>query len=343
MISVIVPVYNTEKFLNRCVDSILNQTYKDLEILLVDDGSTDKSSTICEEYASLDKRIKVIHRENGGLSAARNTGIENAKGEYFLFLDSDDEILPTMLEELLFVLEKAEADIAVCDFYQIIEGQTQDNIEVTDIFDKNLIGTIRVYEGKKKMEQIYTNNLITVVQWNKLFKRKIFDDIRFPEGKLHEDEFVIHKELFAADKVAYIDRKLHLYYRHEESISYNPSAKNVSNVLEAFEDRMNFLEKEAYEDKMHFLEQTGYPELIGKMYILYKAYMYNFKNEKKNYEDLSLWEEDIKSRCKRIENSYFRYYYLGLSAREKIAGSILLTKNILYFKKENFKKKRVKK
>ena len=330
MISVIVPVYNTEKFLNRCVDSILNQTYGDLEILLVDDGSTDKSPAICEEYAAVDPRVKVVHRENGGLSAARNTGIENATGEYFLFLDSDDEMLPTMAEELLFALEKTDADIAICAFYQIIEGEPRPNIEVAETFDENLVGQIRVYEGREKMEQFLANNLVTVVQWNKLFRRKIFDDIRYPEGKLHEDEFVIHRELDVAGKVAYIDRKLHLYYRHGESISWNPSAEKVSNVLEAYEGRMDFLEK------------NGYQDLIGKTYILYKAFMANFKDEKKNYGDLEAWDEDIKGRSRWIEETYSRYYE-NLSLGEKAAAQTQLTKNILYFKKESLKKNRTKK
>ena len=329
MISVIVPVYNAEKFLNRCVDSMRNQTYGDLEILLVDDGSTDKSSVTCEDYAATDPRVRVVHRENGGLSAARNTGIENANGEYFLFIDSDDEMLPTMAEELLFALEKTKADIAVCDFYQIIEGQPRPNIEMTETFDEKHVGTIRVYEGREKMEQIIADNLVTVVQWNKLFRREIFDDIRYPEGKLHEDEFVIHRELEAAGKVAYIDRKLHLYYRHGESISWNPSAEKVSNVLEAYEDRMDFLEK------------NGYQDLIGKTYILYKAFMANSKDEK-NYGDSDDWEQDIQNRTHRIEESYSRYYD-KLSLGEKVEARALLTKNILYFKKESLKKERAKK
>ena len=273
MISVIIPIYNAAGFLKRCVDSVLAQTYRDLEILLVDDGSTDCSPDICDEYAAQVPQVRVFHCKNRGLSAARNTGIDNASADYYVFVDSDDEILPTMIEELYYALCKTGADIAVCGFYQINEEHPMPPVTRRTSFDPDAVGEIRVYSGSRKMDRLIHDNLVTTVQWNKLYKKEIFTNIRYPVGKYHEDEFVIHRELDAAEKIAYIDRKLYLYYRHRQSITRNPTAEKAYHVLEAYSDRLCFLAK----------RYDGVA--IGNAYCVFSAYYSNLKSDMRRFAD----------------------------------------------------------
>lgn len=234
MISVVVPVYNVEKYVAECVDSIVNQTYKDLEIILVDDGSTDNSGAICDELAGKDERIKVIHKTNGGLSDARNAGIDIAKGEYISFIDSDDYIHPQMLELLLHTSLKIDSDISVCLFASV--GETEKRSFQT--IDDNTI-SVSTY-SENRLSEIYNNNLITVVAWNKLYKKSLFNSIRYAYGKIHEDEFIIHELLFAASKVAYIDTELYFYRTRSNSIMQNVSLKSIEHGYEALIQREQF-------------------------------------------------------------------------------------------------------
>ena len=246
-IAVIIPVYNVEAFLGRCVESVLQQTYEDLEIILVDDGSTDGSRSICEEYSRQDPRIQVVHQENRGLSGARNTGLDHAGSDYILFLDSDDEILPTMVETLWYIMEKTGADITQCGFTEIVEGEPMPEIRRETVFREDEVGEIHLLPGEEKLVACQ-NDWRFVVQWNKLFRRRIFDDLRFPEGRYHEDEYVIYPELLAADLLAYTEKPLHLYYRHGASITWNPSMEKNFHKCEAFLDQAVVLAESGHED-----------------------------------------------------------------------------------------------
>lgn len=240
MISIIVPIYKVEKYLKKCIDSIINQTYKNLEIILVDDGSPDGCGSICDSYSLLDKRIKVIHKENGGLSDARNTGINIARGEYLAFVDSDDFIHPQMIEILYNVVTEQKADIGICDFREVNEdGQyVQDAI--------NADTEIVCYEGWDIMKQLQQKNLITVVAWNKLYRASLFENIRYPRGHVHEDEFVIHRILNKCVKTAYTNNKLYFYRKRPESIMADIDIDKMLDATDAYEDRITFLEKEGY-------------------------------------------------------------------------------------------------
>ena len=176
-ISIIVPVYNVEKYLEKCVKSILNQTFTDFELILVDDGTPDSSGVICDQFAEKDERIKVIHKKNGGLSDARNTGIEVAKGEYIGFVDSDDYIAEDMYELLYTNIVNEEADLSICGIYDVYEN-------------KEAQKRIRQYMILNKFEAIKVileAKIVSVHAVNKLYKKELFTHVRYPVGKITED------------------------------------------------------------------------------------------------------------------------------------------------------------
>ena len=210
-ISIIVPVYNVEPYLQQCISSILNQTYQNLEIILVDDGSTDRCPEICDGYAVLDKRIKVIHKKNGGLSDARNAGLAVASGEYIGFVDSDDWISSTMYEELIHAAEGFEAEIACCDFVRI-ENQT--------ILETRKFGIKRRITGRDMIREIFCKNSDNVVVWNKLYVSDLFKFVRFPYGEIHEDNAILCKTIGKAGIVAYTGT-VGYYYRFRSNSIMN--------------------------------------------------------------------------------------------------------------------------
>ena len=180
-ISVIVPVYKVEAYLQECVDSILAQTFEDFELILVDDGSPDNCGAICDAYAGKDSRVKVIHQENQGLSGARNTGIEASKGEFLTFVDSDDMVSPQYLE-VLINLFCDNTDVAVCGFKSFLDGTEYP-------IGRSAREMVRVYSPKESLIELYNGNtLIPVNACAKLIRRSLLGDLRFPVGKLHEDQ-----------------------------------------------------------------------------------------------------------------------------------------------------------
>ena len=216
LISVIVPVYKVEKYLHRCVDSILNQTYRNLEIILVDDGSPDNCGTICDEYAAKDSRIRVIHQENAGVSAARNAGLDACTGEYVAFVDSDDYIMPEMYETMLSALLEKNVDICVCQWqYEYADGRhpiTQKHIDQTIYNVKTSRELIRyVY---KSIYDVFT----TIIAVNKLYKRSIICNERF-QGRRMEDD-TLHTRLFVKNiPVVVIRDLLYVYYENTSSLT----------------------------------------------------------------------------------------------------------------------------
>ena len=218
MISVIVPVYKVEQYLPRCVESILGQTYTDIEIILVDDGSPDKCGDICDEYAREDSRIRVIHKENGGLSDARNAGIEIAQGELITFVDSDDYIAPTMIEHLLEKMNQYGADISICPFQPIYD----DSAECADTAAAAAIGDDVVMTGMEAMGELFvTIDCPPVTSWGKLYKAELFSQtgIRFPVGRINEDVYTTYKMFYHSKRVVYTNHKLYYYLIRQGSIS----------------------------------------------------------------------------------------------------------------------------
>lgn len=270
LISVIVPVYNVEKYLKQCIDSIINQTYKNLEIILVDDGSIDNSGIICDEYCKKDSRIKVIHQENKGLSAARNRGLKESKGEYISFIDSDDFIINDMLEILISICIKEQCGIAKC--------------ETIDIKDRNMpkvsrTNNVRVYDSNYILNDIYKKKpIFNPAPCNKLYKRNLFDKIKFEEGIINEDEAIMCQLIFYAEKIAVTDDILYCYFLSPNSIMRSSFSEKRFDVLKAFEIRMKFLKDKGLND-IYLKTQVRYSYLISNLY--YNLWKNNLhKNEK---------------------------------------------------------------
>ncbi len=202
LISVIVPIYKVEPYLRQCVDSIINQTYKNLEIILVDDGSPDRCPQICDEYAAKDNRIQVIHKENGGLSSARNAGLNIAIGDYIAFVDSDDYLDLTMYEELINEIILNKADVSVCNPLQVMDGKVQNN-------DSH--GEREIIEERELIWKYLPSKLRFEV-WNKLFKREVIGETRFKNGQIYEDLYFDRCVFSRVHTIVYNDVFLY-YYR----------------------------------------------------------------------------------------------------------------------------------
>ena len=214
MISIIVPIYKVEDCLHLCVDSILAQTFSDFELILIDDGSPDNCGAICDEYAEKDSRVRVIHQENGGLSAARNTGIEIAKGEYLTFIDSDDCIQNSFLEVLYNLIRKYSAQISSC--------QRSDFTEHMPLLDPGAPVTEKTYTGHDAVLEMYTERpFVRVTAWGKLYDAKLFSNVRYPVGKIHEDQATTPIVLSKADRVAATNQRLYCYRVREGSITHS--------------------------------------------------------------------------------------------------------------------------
>ena len=235
MISVIVPVYKVEPYLDQCVRSIVEQTYTDLEIILVDDGSPDDCPAMCDAWAEKDSRIKVIHKQNGGLSDARNAGMDIASGEYIGFVDSDDWLEPDILESALSQIERESADIAAFG----IAWEYPDRREIPHPLKNH------VYRDRAQILQAYfTECMVRTTVWNKLYRRTVLDTLRFPKGKLHEDEFFTYRTLARASIVTVQEQIGYHYRQREDSIMGTHYHLRHLDVLEAMDEKLIFLGQE---------------------------------------------------------------------------------------------------
>lgn len=235
IVSVIVPIYNVEHYLQRCIDSIREQTYKQLEIILVDDGSPDDCGRICDYNTKLDVRIVAIHKENGGLSSARNAGLDIAKGEYVAFVDGDDTIHPKFIEALTELCTYYECDIAQCDYLTVAEGFSK--------LPLNTLQSIKIYNGRQALyEQCCTKNAAQyTIACNKVYRKELFQNIRYPLGKIHEDEFTTYLLLWKAERIAITNQYMYYYLQRVASIMGTTFSAKRLDALEAFQERLEFL------------------------------------------------------------------------------------------------------
>ena len=286
LVSVIIPIYNVENYLERCLDSVINQTIKDIEIILVNDGSTDNSGAICNKYAEKDKRIIVINKKNGGLSDARNKGLDKASGKYIAFVDSDDFIHKDMLYKLVNQCEQLDCDIAIGShmrFSKIEEIKEVEKIYNPILFDS--ISAMSNYLADNEDKKIFT------MVCDKIYKRELFDDIRFPYGKLYEDGFVTYKLLYKAKKIVYIEDILYYYYQRSGSIM---NKGFTLKSLESYDDwRQIFLFIDEKMPELSYLAATKY---INKHLV---TYMQIFKcNQDKSNDILKIYKKKIKEDLK---------------------------------------------
>lgn len=265
LISVIVPVYKVEAYLPRCLDSILGQTWEELEVILVDDGSPDRCGEICEEYARRDPRVQVIHKPNGGLSSARNAGIEKATGEYLAFIDSDDWLDADMFQQLHRLCEERQADIAECSFRSIFKDMIRE--ETTCSGDVIEGGPADAIQG------ILDWKYFKPIACNKLYRRSVIGDIRFPEGMLHEDEFTTYRFFAAAKKVVYLDVSKYNYDRSRtDSITGDKFREDNLDACLAMRQRREFLARTGLggEELARKADNVYCWVLLDKLYSCYK-------------------------------------------------------------------------
>lgn len=261
LISVIIPIYNTEKYLQACVDSVLSQTYANLEIILVDDGSTDTSGFVCDQYAEKDGRVVVIHKENAGMSSARNVGLDRAKGDYICFVDSDDYIAENLCETAIRAFHKGKIDIVAFDIILTDEdGKPIDQIESSH-------GMFR--EREETLCKLLKNHLSNYA-WNKIYARRVFDGICFPEGYSWEDVGTTYKLLMNADGLVSIPEKLYYYRQRKTSIIHNITAKALKDIF--------VMQKSRYDDLLGIYPEVA--ELALPLVLISALRLY----------DRSLWE-----------------------------------------------------
>ena len=253
-VSVIVPIYNVEEYINKCVDSILNQTFKEFELILVDDGSTDNSGNICDTYKSIDDRVHVIHKNNGGLSDARNFGIEAATGEFLYFIDGDDFIHEDTLESMYNSIMKTNSDIAICNMVRYY-GETD---------------TEKFYNPVEKMKVLNDNYRFETLKQpsvcNKMFKAILFKNIKFPLKKYYEDTFIYHELLFNARRVVLTGKDSYYYRSRRGSIISGGYNKKYFDFIEAVYLRALFLDK----NNIHSYADEAYLHLYSSLAIAYK-------------------------------------------------------------------------
>lgn len=257
LISVIVPVYNVEKFLKKCLDSLLTQTYRNLEIILIEDGSPDNSAAICDAYAEKDFRIKVIHQENKGLCGARNSGMRAATGEYIGFIDSDDWLAPDMYEYLMNKLKGYEADIVSCRYYRVVPGKnTTARCDGEDV----------CLNKDEAIRELINRFVLRSTYWNKLFRREMFEGFEFPEGRTFEGTFTMHKVMENAEKIVMLGDPKYYYYDNETSIVNTKNIRNGMNYVVAYMTRYNYL-VEKYPDLQKKMMKDAVSAIMGLRYI----------------------------------------------------------------------------
>jgi glycosyltransferase involved in cell wall biosynthesis len=281
LISIIVPVYNVEKYLARCIDSILGQTYDNLQIILVNDGSPDNSPVICEEYAKRDSRIEVINKQNGGLSDARNTGIELAQGEYIAFIDSDDYVHQRYIENMYDCIKRDNSDMCVCRYNKVEEGNENLDIILNEPESSNtyLQGLHSAEAIMKTMDT--KDSEFHVVAWNKLYCIELFNYIKYPVGCLHEDEFIIHRLFASCNSISIIPDVLYFYLQRFDSITGNMFSVRRLDALDAFNDRIHFY----LENKFYHLLKNTYLRYIRRYVLAYEKLPMDIEENRRRWKE----------------------------------------------------------
>lgn len=237
LISVIVPVYNVKDYIKKCVQSIIEQSYKNLEIILVDDGSTDGSAQICDEIGKIDDRIVVLHKKNGGLSDARNYGIDHSQGEFLSFIDSDDYIHPDMYKNMLNRMHIDNSNLCLCNYMKVDENgeKTRGNYSNFNVKD-SIISDKDMIKGLESSDIVYF-----VIACNKLYRKSLFENVRYPAGKIHEDEYVAHLIAHNARMISCISEPYYFYLQRTDSITHGESSKSRKDKLGAFVERFDYI------------------------------------------------------------------------------------------------------
>lgn len=295
-VSIIIPIYNIKEYMSDSVNSAMMQTYKDIEIILVDDGSTDGSGEMCDEYGEKDSRIKVIHKENGGLSSARNAGLDAAEGEYILFLDGDDYLALNAAEYALSIAKRTDADIIQYGYIETIESFTPNHINGTG-------GAEVIKDTKSFYGKLYEIGGEAASACTKLYKRSMFDRFRFKEGILHEDEELITRQLREVGSIAYIPDKLYYYVTRKGSI-----IRSDFNLR-----RLDFFA--VGKERIKMLRSLGYSDILETEYDRYFSGLLNYyctarkRNSKEGCAEIKRLLKEYYQDHNHIPNGKMRLFY----------------------------------
>lgn len=314
LVSIIVPVYNIEKYIERCIQSLIAQSYPYIEIILVNDGSKDESAQICEKYQRIDKRVILYNKENGGLSDARNYGINVSKGNYTIFVDGDDYVSLNYVEKLVKAIFEKNADVAICSFKVVgDDGQVLSHAILNE--------TGEVITGKELLSLVLTSSGYKyVVAWNKIYKKSLFDNIRFDKGKLYEDEFINFRLFFSCNRVAVEREELYYYIQRQGSITVsNMTPKKISMKREFHTNRMEFY-KSKNEEALYKRSVQMYcnwlVETFRKYYnVMTEEQKKTMKIESRNYSK-EIFFSKYSSSGERVQN-LLMYVNVRLAAKVK--------------------------
>lgn len=324
LISIIIPVYNVEKYLDRCMDSIINQTHKNLEIILVDDGSTDSSGIICDKYLQKDKRIKVIHKENGGLSSARNAGLKKATGDYIGFVDSDDWVSQDFYSYLYNLIIKYNAGIAMCDYF-ITDGFGIPEIEKEEIKELNNNDLMNLFfrtKGERSNSSV----------WNRLYKKEIINDVQFPDGYVNEDVFFSYFVFLKTERAILSNLSKYNYFINNQGITRGALRNQDTNLYYVWDRVVEHAKKSnsVYYENAVLNRQRAIFTLLSK-YVVYGIQDYDlFTNQ---------W---IKNETKQLRKAYWKLMKTKFfDIKRKIVLSLLcLSPKLLHISYFKFKNKK---
>jgi len=345
MISIIVPVYNIEKYIKASVTTMLNQTYKDIEIILIDDGSTDKSGYICDEMSKKDDRIKVIHQENGGAAAARNAGLNKMTGEYVTFIDGDDLVAPDYIQRLYDDIKKAGSDITICGYdtvgedfylYKTVDGRRKDSENTDDSTEilteestkksteesteelteeSKQSSSIMIYNREEGIIKLLYQEDCDSQMWVKLYKSELFKDIRFPVGNIYEDFAIIYKVFSKAKRVSYGSHKGYYYLERNTGTTlkkFSPKKMDIVDTAEANEIYLN-----------EFFEKSGYDTGLLKKALASKNIRVNFHIYMQIPRDAE--NKEYRKRAENNIKKYRKIVLLDKRARKGTKAAILIT------------------
>jgi len=315
LVSIIVPIYKVENYLEKCLDSIIAQTHKNLQIILIDDGSPDGCGEICDEYGNKDSRITVIHQKNMGLSAARNAGFEKVLGKYIGFVDSDDYIAEDMYESLVDAIEKYDTDISMCSYYKV-DNNIVSKAEYPEQKD-------RVYSRNEALKELLIDHKIQNYVWNKLYKKELFSKIRFPDGKEFEDIATIFYVFEKINSIVKISQTKYFYVTRSESIVNDVSRKTINNYLEFSIKRYMYIKKKYPELKLY----NDYKLVSTTVRAFYDAFILKDAEYLRSNNFKKLYAK-FKSLIKTNGSSI-----LSLMDDEEKMNTCTLAYNIDYFKK----------
>lgn len=306
LISIIIPVYNVEKYLEKSIESVLIQTYSNLEIILVDDGSTDNSGVICDQFQKKDTRVRVIHKKNGGLSDARNCGIKKSSGKYLTFMDSDDIISDDYIEYLYSLIKKYKTKLSICKYDVTVDVKQNKSVKKGITFKMNKILTLK---------HLLLEDIFTVSACAKMYSAELFDNITFPVGRLYEDNGTIYKLIDKCDEIAYGEDVKYFYIKRENSITTSTFSERKLDLIYLTDEMCNYLEK--YTDLQNEIKKKRIASRFSIVSQLSKCGMLD--------SDIAMeCIEYIKNNKDFILNSEI------VTKREKIAMILLITNKRLF-------------